>query len=360
MYFYGIGEEGITVSWTNLMIVEGDQTSGATPAYSSYFPGLKNAYFQGLRSTGRNLLKLNDGQYTVFGVSVNISNGQVTFSGTATNSGGRTIWLSDGFVLPAGTYFISCTPALDFSKCIGYITNKNDVSDTLGSTAAGVFTLDKATEVGFGINFLSAGEEYIGTYSFMLNRGSSALPYEPYISHELSLDTAIELPAWDSINPTTGKKIVQSNTLTFDGTELWGYVAVSENISRFYISFNAPNNTESICNLFERVETYSNLTNGTYIIYGNTLSIRDDNFTDVNAWKAQLAAWNTAGDPLTVCYQTATPTESDIEMEDRLPAYKNGSETVIQGDTDNSEYGAENTLTQNYAEVKGTTEGGNS
>ena len=66
---------------------------------------------------------------------------------------------------------------------------------------------------------------------------------------------------------------------------------------------------------------------------------------------------------MTVCYQTATATESDIEMEDRLPAYKNGSETVIQGDTDNSEYGAENTLTQNYAEVKGTTgttEGGNS
>ena len=59
---------------------------------------------------------------------------------------------------------------------------------------------------------------------------------------------------------------------------------------------------------------------------------------------------------MTICYQTATATESDIEMEDRLPAYKNGSETVIQGDTDNSKYGAENTLTQNYAEVKGGTQ----
>ena len=58
---------------------------------------------------------------------------------------------------------------------------------------------------------------------------------------------------------------------------------------------------------------------------------------------------------MTVCYCLYTSTESDIEMEDRLPAYKNGSETVIQGDTDNSEYGAENTLTQNYTEVKGTT-----
>lgn len=72
------------------------------------------------------------------------------------------------------------------------------------------------------------------------------------------------------------------------------------------------------------------------------------NVTDLASAKAQLAAWAAAGNPLTICYQTATPTESDIEMEDRLPAYKNGSETVIQGDIDNSEYGAENTLTQEY------------
>ena len=78
--------------------------------------------------------------------------------------------------------------------------------------------------------------------------------------------------------------------------------------------------------------------------------------------KAYFTQERNAGNPYVVSFIVA-PTESDIEMEDRLPAYKNGSETVIQGDTDNSEYGAENTLTQNYAEVKGTTgttEGGNS
>ena len=356
-------------SETNLVVYPMLNEGRTASPYMPYFPGLKNAYFQGLRSTGRNLLKLNDGQYTVFGVSVNISNGQVTFSGTATSSGGRTVWLSDGFILPAGTYFISCTPALDSSVCIGFISDKNDYTP-IGSTFAGVFTLEKATEVGFGFNFLSVGEEYNGTYTIMLNYGSSALPYEPYISHELSLDTAIELPAWDSINPTTGKRTVQSNTLTFDGTEAWeDYSDTGKFIYTVAISPSGVfNNYAVICNHLKTGDSNTDteacqLTGmiaeeeyGSFAVIYNRTAYPD---MTLDAWKAQLSAWNTAGDPLTVCYQTATATESDIEMEDRLPAYKNGSEMVIQGDTDNSEYGAETTLTQNYAEVRGTTEGGN-
>ena len=208
----------------------------------------------------------------------------------------------------------------------------------------------------------------------MLNYGSSALPYEPYISHEVSLDTAIELPAWDSINPTTGKRIVQSNTLTFDGTETWDITNV-EGYYAYYIlldSIPQPLGISELAAINNKVETRTPaansegccLTNSNYsaLLFWFSETAYPD-LSTVDAWKAQLAAWNTAGDPLTVCYQTATATESDISMEDRLPAYKNGSETVIHGATDNSEYGAENTLTQNYAEVRGTTgttEGGNS
>ena len=362
-------------SETNLTVYPMLNEGSSALPYMPYFPGLKNAYFQGLRSTGRNLLKLNDGQYNVFGVSVNISNGQVTFSGTATSGGGRTVWLSDGFVLPAGTYFISCTPALDMADCIGYISDKNDFT-TIGSTATGVFTLEKATEVGFGFNFLSAGKEYNGTYTIMLNYGSSALPYEPYISHEISLDTAIELPAWDSIDLVRGKRTVQSNTITLVGTEIWGRTGMP-NCYAYYISLTdlspvqplGKGSTSLISNkILNRVyNAVPNQNDGCYITNDDSSAVvfwflqsAYPDLSTVDAWKAQLVAWNTAGDPLTVCYQTATATESDISMEDRLPAYKNGSETVIQGATDNSEYGAENTLTQNYAEVKGTTEGGNS
>ena len=338
-----------------------------------YFPGLKNAYFQGLRSTGRNLLKLNDGQYNVVGVSVDISNGQVTFSGTSTGSGGRTIWLSDGFMLPAGTYFLSCTPGLDSSNCIGYISDKNDFT-AIGSTVKGNFTLDKATEVGFGFNFLSVGMEYSGTYTIMLNRGDSALPYEPYIAHEISLDTAIELPAWDSINPTTGKRIVGTNTVYLDEIDDW---TVSSNEYEGKTAFRAgtyPNivvhtsqNPKAICSRLPFSYTIATnksageawaIANSTNYIYVSIFNSRLSSL-DSAGLKAYFTQERNAGNPYVVSF-IVEPTESDISMEDRLPAYKNGSETVIQGATDNSKYGAENTLTQNYAEVKGTTKGGNS
>lgn len=57
-----------------------------------------------VQTTGAQLLKPKDGSYTVFGVSVDIANGEIKLSGTATSSGGRTIRLSEPFLLKAGTY----------------------------------------------------------------------------------------------------------------------------------------------------------------------------------------------------------------------------------------------------------------
>lgn len=125
-----------------------------------------------------NLLTLKDGQYMVVGVMMTVSAGTVTFSGKAIGSGGRTIWLSDGFVLPAGNYFISCTPVFSSDLFIGYISDKKTLSP-LGSTAAGKFTLKETTEVGFGFNILSIGAEYSGSYNIMLNAGEVAYPYAP-------------------------------------------------------------------------------------------------------------------------------------------------------------------------------------
>lgn len=370
--------QGQSYNWSNIMIIEGNQTSN-TPAYMPYFSGLKNAYFKGLRSTGRNLIPFpySDGSSKTFnGITYTVSDdGSITLNGTATSDSSYII--ASDFTLYAGNYYLSGCPSGG-----GYSTYNLRIytSDTtvsradngsgiqVNSSALNSWAMSISVESGTAVNNL--------VFRPMLNYGSSALPYEPYISHEISLDTAIELPAWDSIDPTTGKRIVQSNTLTFDGTENWLISSVTDCYT-YFILLNDSSISEplgkSYLNLISNKITsraYQGENEGCYLTNADYSALlfwfKQTAYPDlstVDAWKAQLAAWNTAGAPLTVCYQTATATESDISMEDRLPAYKNGSETVIQGETDNSEYGAENTLTQNYAEVKGTTgttEGGNS
>lgn len=76
------------------------------------------------------------------------------------------------------------------------------------------------------------------------------------------------------------------------------------------------------------------------------------NVTDLSSAKSQLAAWAEAGDPLTVIYKTAeATTEATPFNKSKYIAWKNGSETIEQGSTDNSEYGAITTVKQEYSKL---------
>lgn len=381
-------------SETNLTVYPMLNEGSSALPYMPYFPGLKNAYFQGVKSTGRNLWT-TDAKYPItFGAAMkecvlyDEATQVYTFTaGTASIS--QSIY-HRLYPIPVGTLvsirieFLQGVIANGTVELGGYHVGINgapnswqcDIQFPTGVDLTGrVMTKNFVTTetlTDYWI-FLFSGYNITTDIKFRVHfqYGNAAPAFEPYVSHEISLDTAIELPAWDSIDLVRGKRTVQSNTLTFDGTEAWeDYSDTGKFIYTTRISPSGVfNNYAVICNHLKTGDSNTDtqackLTRliaeeeyGSFAVIYNRTAYPD---MTMDAWKAQLAAWNTAGDPLTVCYQTATATESDIEMEDRLPAYKNGSETVIQGDTDNSEYGAENTLTQNYAEVKGTTEGGNS
>ena len=360
-------------SETNLTVYPMLNEGSSALPYMPYFPGLKNAYFQGLRSTGRNLIRYpydSAMSYTENGITFTVNlDGSITANGTATASANYHLRVRNTFFLDAGTYSISL-----YGNIIDTIYFVSGGADPSIPALYGdrTITINNRSNVGYFLVQVPRGITVNNVTVYpMLNYGSSALPYEPYVANEISLDTAIELPAWDSINPTTGKRIVQSNTVAFVGTETWYLFDndVEDGFHCFRIFITKKGNPDEIviCNRYNYSKYNWSDRNGlesvTIDTDGTSFIVKTQIAATVDAWKAQLAAWNTAGDPLTVCYQTATTTESDISMESRLPAYKNGSETVIQGDIDNSEYGAENTLTQNYAEVKGTTgttEGGNS
>ena len=86
------------------------------------------------------------------------------------------------------------------------------------------------------------------------------------------------------------------------------------------------------------------------------LYLRIASITTVEELKAHLAALAAAGDPLTVTYKTAkATTEATPFDKSKYIAWKNGSETIEQGTNDNSEYGAENTVEQDYFTLTGGT-----
>lgn len=344
--------------------------------YTPYFPGLKNAFFKEIVSTGKNLIDLSGVslEKTVNGVtSTKISDGQYRVTGTIADPSqgvSSTVNINQGKVYPAGVY--STARYTVDGKDIEFF-----VSAYSAKTGAPIRNIDGANininedfvirSAGIYVNRAITGAIDL-TVSTMLNFGSSALPYEPYISDTLSAENPIELAEYDVADTETGETKRQSNTLTFDGTGAWHLTAQSEGYFLMAIGINphAAESSGDIISNYGENSTPAGAPNndfGFYIAnaYKSALVIWfNNNFypnvTDLSSAKSQLAAWAEAGDPLTVTYKTAeATTEVTPFNKSRYQAWDGGSETIYQGTNDNSEYGAENTVVQNYATKRGGT-----
>jgi len=133
--------------------------------------------------SGKNKLPLIDGNYVIgttggsTGVTITISNGKVTLTGTAVTSGGRTTRLSEYFTLQAGTYIIS--PVQNGSPYIrGYINKKSDDTAIGYSNGTGI-VISEETEVYYGIN-VESDVAYNATCYPQIEAGSTITDYAPY------------------------------------------------------------------------------------------------------------------------------------------------------------------------------------
>lgn len=202
--------------------------------------------------------------------------------------------------------------------------------------------------------------------------GSTATAYEPYKQSVLSLPSPVENPAYNTLNFQTGKNLSQGATKIFDGAEGWYAVNISDAYYRYAVGLNLKGTgvTKILSNFMgtgtpetlpdESIGIY--LTNQDFsalVVWANKSNYPQ--FDTVDKWKAYLAAQYAAGDPLIVRYKTAeVQSETDLNASsDRYIAWKGGSETIVQGEVDNSEYGAENTVTQDYFTITGGTVNGN-
>ena len=338
--------------------------------YSKWFTGLKNASFEKIVSTGRNLIDLSGVslEKTVNGVTfTKISDGQYRVTGTIADpsqEASSTVNINQGKVYPAGVYSIA-----------RYTVDGKDieffVSAYSAKTGARIENIDGANininedfvirSAGIYVNSAITGAIDL-TVSTILNFGSSALPYESYISDTLSAETPIELPEYDVAHPETGETKRQSKTIVFDGTEN-AWENYGEHI--FYgvqvkDSISSDREITYIGNHYEpspQRGSVSILPNNHFLIrVDGIIGFRDDSISSVDEWKANLAALYAAGNPLTVTYKTAEVTTEQADFSaDSYIAWKNGSETIDQGSTDNSEYGAENTIKQDYFTLTGGT-----
>lgn len=354
VYFFGMSEG--TVTWDKLMILEGDWTNKEDLSYSDWFAGLKNVFFKEIVSTGRNLFSGENAT----GENCTYENG-VAKQIAADNSSFR-VWKvqlykdTTLFVSQVDVEFSNTgrTPALTIEKTsavnrLVFGLNGSSI-DTLLSIYISEFPNGKYT---ITWNVLNTTQGSISWNDIMLNYGSVALPYEPYISDTLSAENPIELAEYDVAYPETGETKRNSGKKVFDGTETWEARGSAGDLYRYgAVLANVKTSGACVANLSG--ENSGASVAGNYFI--DTEFKVFTNIATVDEWKAHLAEIATAGNPLTVIYETAeATTEATPFDKSKYIAWKNGSETIEQRTNDNGEYGAENTVTQNYATKRGGT-----
>lgn len=326
--------------------------------YSKWFAGLKNVFFKEIVSTGKNLIPFpyynKSGVINGITYTVN-SDGSIFVNGTATanssfvlvsNISPTRLNKSKKYVLsgcPAGGGFESYRIFIQNTTYQqGYSDVGNGVPFTAEYTDYYIFII---IWEGFTVNNL--------VFKPMLQFGTIATAYEPYISDTLSAATPIELAEYDVAYPETGETKRNSGKKVFDGTETWEARGSAGDLYRYgAVLANVKTSGACVANLSG--ENSGASVAGNYFI--DTEFKVFTNIATVDEWKAHLAEIATAGNPLTVIYETAeATTEATPFDKSKYTAWKNGSETIEQGSTDNSEYGAEDTVKQDYFTLTGGT-----
>ena len=309
----------------NSLVIKGNTVQESTsgkPSPSPEYPQEIKAVneLSGVMS-GKNLLKPY-GSYPITenGITFNLMNDGVHVNGKCTRSSCRTFIYSD--TLQAGTYYINGIKGASNSR-YQVVLYKNNVVLNYITTKNFKLELKEKAKIELSLFVYS---EY-GTFNdlvlpYMICRNENDLYlYTPYQGQSL-LNYTLQNPlykigdVYDYIDFNRGKIIRNVGVVTFDGSddELWN--KYSNNVSMDGYSVNVSNaidTTPCICNKLLTTDAISTtleeaikvLDNAMYVVLNK---IRGLNTTEL--FKSWLQS-----NPITVCYQLATPTEKDIPQE---------------------------------------------
>ena len=289
---------------------------------------LKHAFIDSIKSFGRNLVppppyNYTEGTYAGITYKVN-SDGSITANGKATST--SLFILAIGVYLPEGDYYIS--DGVD----MGYVAhmrwgseNYNTSFHSSGETRG----IEIRVDAGTVLNNV--------TFKPMINRGTTDLPFEPYTEDIYQLPETLELPEWDKVNPQTGELVRQTETITLDGSKAW-------------ITNNEDGSVAGWYNKPEHWYVHNKYTDDFFISSKALLgSSSAYNFQKIFPSGTALEEVQAYYDGIVVAGKLAMPTVETLEnVPKSYKAYNHGSETVNQGATDNSKFGAMPTITTEY------------
>lgn len=277
-------------------------------SYAGDFAGLRSALVTGVITTGTNLFA--DGDIYVTG-SQNVP-----------------------LILTAGTYTISCNvSSTDTDSNSRRILLRNDAGNNVISlfltegANTKTFTISEDVTMAVfsaaGSSSASAGDTAVYS-NIMLNKGTAAVPYEPY-----KVLTNFPIPAevqsldgyglgvnadynnhisWDDDGKAKWNVMVKRKVFT--GTETFSFGESGEFRCGGITAINNSNTVNCICNHYvaiPRSQLIDTATIDKLSASATYIRWRDSTATTVDEMKAKLKAWYDAGDPLTVDYIIATP-----------------------------------------------------
>lgn len=131
-------------------------------------------------------MSVEDCDKVVYGVTVSIKEGKLTLNGTSTNA--VDIWLNLRTPIKAGTY--ACFGYTDIwcfiAKELRDYTNRESILRKIGDNDTRTFTTTYDCNA-FGVYFPKGITYDNVTVDLMLNKGTTALPYEPYAGQRVKL-----------------------------------------------------------------------------------------------------------------------------------------------------------------------------
>lgn len=333
------------------MLLRSDRTA-SLPAFEPYYAGIKSAGFMGIASTGINLVDFSDAP-----------EGKLV---TATGS----IDTTNRYWFTPVAYF-PCVAGQEYR-------HTTEHRNTMFKTAVAAFydeakTFISAQQISGNSPCLSVvaprGAQYMRwsiskagnpavkpTQPMVYIRRMDTIPaYAPYVGDTtFSLASPITIGKWDSLDVDDLKKITGTALMTFDGTEDWntevtqsGDYRLQLQVTGFTVPASANDEPDLVCNLYPPKNANSTYTGMTGISLQDTrLQIYDPSYNAADSvadWKTYLAGLAAKGDPLTIAYHRAAPTETALSLPKTYRAWNDGQETITGNPS-----GLSLTVTQDY------------
>lgn len=197
-----------TGSDTEYLVFQGSQSLEITWLNELY---VGQGYKIDVVTRGKNLVIVDDGTITSNGITFTKENGNISVVGTAINSGGRLSYAVNwGFVLNPGVYTFSTNVSIPNLSV--HMTDKNtnvSLLDLTFNKQSRQITVLEPTTVLIGFNVLSGTTYDEKNINVMLELGSTATEYEPYIS-PITTPIYLNSPLMaDETLDSTGKREVE-------------------------------------------------------------------------------------------------------------------------------------------------------